>query len=223
MLSFRTFSSEEELTKQLADTLTSHLQQPGHIMLSGGTTPYKTYNQIAQHPLSVHPECHLFLSDERCVPATSPKNNAHNLQPMLQALNCTQQFHAVQTELDPEEATQQFATEIESFQQPTLGLLGIGSDGHTAGIFSTDHAHDPSPRCTLHTDRPDGLHGISVSATFIHRVQRILLIATGESKRDILTILRHHPETIPAGIILRHHPQAEVWTDLTFSSQNQTP
>ncbi|OUX37803.1 MAG: hypothetical protein CBE26_02430 [Kiritimatiellaceae bacterium TMED266] len=218
MLLFRSFSSPEELTHHLVDILKSQLQEPGQIMLSGGSTPYKTYNQLTKQPFQVHPECHLFLSDERCVPSSSPKNNGYNLQPMLEGLQCTSQFIPVRTELNAETATKQFAKEIEPFRQPALGLLGIGSDGHTAGIFSSEHAHDTSPQTALHTDRPDGLHGISVSATFIHRIQRILLIATGENKREILTTLQHQPETIPAGIILQHHPQAEVWTDLTFSS-----
>jgi 6-phosphogluconolactonase len=218
MLLFRSFSSQEKLTQHLADMLKSYLQKPGQIMLSGGSTPYKTYNQLAKQPLQVHPECQLFLSDERYVPSSSPKNNAHNLQSMLKGLQCASQFIPVRTELNAETATEQFAKEIEPFQQPALGLLGIGSDGHTAGIFSAEHAHNTSPQTALHTDRPDGLHGISVSATFIHRIQRILLIATGENKREILTTLQHQPETIPTGIILQHHPQTEVWTDLTFSS-----
>ena len=94
-------------------------------------------------------------------------------------------------------------------------MLGIGTDGHTAGLFTIAQATEQNTCVSCAMPRPDQLDGISVSASFIQRVERIILIATGESKRAILKELRENPAAIPAGRILQAHPNAAVWTDLS--------
>ena len=96
-MQFRSFPSSKEVIYHLSDLLRIQLQQAGTLMLSGGSTPYQIYNQLAQESFDIHPDCRLFLSDERCVPADSVKNNAFNLKPMLHALNGKSQFIAVDT------------------------------------------------------------------------------------------------------------------------------
>jgi|TARA_A100001015_G_C14977065_1_gene707769 6-phosphogluconolactonase len=217
-MQFRFFQSSEEIGSQMSDVLRNHLSKAGTLMLSGGSTPYQIYNQLAQQAFDIHPDCRLFLSDERCVPADSDKNNAYNLKPMLHALNGTAQFIAVDTACTPAEASLKFSRELDKLSQPDLGLLGIGADGHTAGIFNQSDAKARSAETTLYTKRPDGMDGVSVSASFIHCCHRIILLATGESKRDILTTLKKNPKSLIAGNVLFNHPQVEIWTDLDLSS-----
>lgn len=183
-------------------------------MLSGGSTPYIIYNQLATAPCPVHSNRKLFLSDERMVPADSPSNNANNLGPMLQALECEDRFIRVDTQLPIKEATSQFAEELQPLEKIDLGFLGMGDDGHTAGFFTPEHANLKTGELTLHTHRPDGMQGVSVTPAIFQRVERIILLVTGESKRGIIKTLLNASETIPAGIALNAHPHVELWTDI---------
>jgi len=186
-------------------------------MLSGGSTPYTIYNRLAAEPCPVHTDRKLFLSDERMAPFDSDKNNAHNLEPMLQALNCADRFIRVDTSLPRAEAAGKFAADLEPLKKVDLGFLGMGTDGHTAGFFTKEQARLKSGgSITLHTDRPDGMEGVSVSPAFFSRINRIILLVTGESKRPIIETLLRTPESIAAGIALSDHANVELWTDLAL-------
>ncbi|WP_372809079.1 6-phosphogluconolactonase, partial [Pontiella sp.] len=147
-------------------------------------------------------------------PFSSEKNNAHNLLPLLQALDCHGHFLQVDTKLSPRAAAAKFEEGLERMQRVDLGLLGMGSDGHTAGFFTKQQANLKEGPLALHTDRPDGMQGVSVTPAFLKRVERIILLVTGESKREIIDTLLTAPQTIPAGIALANHPNVELWTDL---------
>ena len=214
MLKTRSFKTTDALVSHALKLLRQTLQHPGNLMLSGGSTPYTIYNQLAADPCPVHPDRTLFLSDERMVPADSPDNNANNLKPMLRALNCENRFIQVDTTLPPQIAASRFANKLELLEKIDLGFLGMGNDGHTAGFFSPEQANLKTDALTLYTDRPDNMQGISVTPALFQRVERIILLVTGESKRDIINTLLNAPETIPAGIALSDHLHVELWTDI---------
>ena len=214
MIPVQTFRSTQELESQVEELLREKLARPGNLMLSGGSTPYTIYNRITQNPCPVHPERRLFLSDERMVPPDSPKNNAANLLPMLRALKCEDQFIRVDTTRSPEEAAEKFAQELHPLKEIDLAILGMGADGHTAGIFTLEHAGIKTGTLTLHGPRPDGMHGVTISPALLSRAKRILLLVPGEAKRDAIETLLHHPQTIPAGVALSDLNQVTLWTDL---------
>lgn len=214
MISIRTFNTNDQLVSKTLELLRETLSTSGNLMLSGGSTPYAIYNQIAATPCPVHPNRRLFLSDERMVPADSPCNNAGNLMPMLHALGCEDRFVRVETSLPIEDAASRFSRDLEPLNCIDLGFLGIGSDGHTAGLFTSDQADLKTGALTLYTDRPDGMQGVSVTPAVFRRVERIILLVTGESKRKIINTLLNDPETIPAGMALSDHPNVELWTDI---------
>ncbi len=93
----------------------------------------------------------------------------------------------------------------------TLGLLGLGVDGHTASLFSSDDvargdnlyavavSHDPKP------DR------ISVTPELLRRVERLVILAVGSEKQDIVTRLIQTPDQVVAGLALRENSQVEIW------------
>jgi len=214
MIQTSSFDTAEALISATMDLLRSTLATPGHLMLSGGSTPYVIYHRLAAAPCPVHPARRLFLSDERMVPFDSQANNARNLMPMLRALQCTDRFIRVDTTLPIEKAAARFEADLKPVMRIDLGFLGMGSDGHTAGFFSPEQASRKEGALTLFTDRPDGMRGVSVTPALLKRVDRIILLVTGESKRGIINTLLTAPETIPAGIALIDHPDVELWTDL---------
>ena len=216
MISVQTFQNIQALEAEVELLLRETLSCPGNLMLSGGSTPYTIYNRIAQNPCPVHPDRRLFLSDERMVPPDSPKNNAANLLPMLRALKCEDRFIRVDTTCSPEEATEKFAQKIHPLKEIDLALLGMGADGHTAGIFTLEHAQRKTGPLTLHGPRPDGMHGVSISPALLSRAKHIILLVPGEAKRTAIGTLLHQPQTIPAGVALSDLNQVTLWTDLQF-------
>lgn len=216
MIITREFKTPKSLILHTLELLREKLQKSGNMMLSGGSTPYAIYNQIAAAPSPVHPDRKLFLSDERMVPVNSPMNNAHNLMPMLRALDCESRFIRVDTELDPQVAADQFSAYLDPLKHIDLGFLGMGPDGHTAGVFTPKQAAMKDGDLTFHTVRPDGMHGISVTPTLFNRIEQIILLVTGESKREIIHTLISNPETIPAGMALSDHPNVELWADIVL-------
>ena len=216
MIKIRSFENIESLISETVNTLENTFSTAANIMLSGGSTPYVIYNKLAAAPCSVHPQLKLFLSDERMQPFDSDENNANNLEPMLKALDCETQFIRVNTALSIQEAAIDFESKLEPLNNIDLGFLGMGNDGHTAGFFTPEQANRNTGPLTLHTARPDGMQGISVTPAFLKRVRKIIVLVTGESKREIINTLLNDPQTIAAGIALYDHPNIELWTDLTL-------
>ena len=216
MIKLRTFDRNERLVAETEELLRERLASAGNLMLSGGSTPYTVYNRIAAVPCTVHPDRRLFLSDERMVPPDSPQSNAGNLLPMLRALDCEDRFIRVDTGLGIEESAHRFARDLEPLEHIHIGLLGMGTDGHTAGIFTHEQARMTRGDLTLHCKRPDGLHGVSVTPALFSRIERIVLLVTGESKRTVIDTLMQEPASIPAGIALSGHSSVELWTDIAL-------
>lgn len=214
MIKSRIFETTEALILETEELLRQTLAAPGNLMLSGGSTPYVVYNRLAAAPCPVHPDRKLFLSDERLVPFESAKNNASNLMPMLRALECEDRFIRIDTGLPIAASARRFETDLGPMASVDLGFLGMGDDGHTAGFFTPEQAKMDAGPLVLHTNRPDGMQGISVTPAFLKRIGHIVLLVTGESKRAIIQTLLTAPQTIPAGIALAGHSCVEMWTDL---------
>lgn len=214
MIKIRYFETLEALVAETEALLRRTLAESGNLMLSGGSTPYVIYNRLAAAPCPVHPERILFLSDERMEPFDSNKNNAHNLMPMITALQCENRFLRVNTALPAPAAALQFENALQPMEHIDLGFLGMGTDGHTAGFFTLEQARREAGPLVLHTDRPDGMHGVSVTPAFLQRVQRLILLVTGAPKKNIIQTLLSTPEKIAAGVALSNHSGLEIWTDI---------
>ena len=122
------------------------LQRPRTVALSGGTTPYALYGELAR---SVHPwsETDIFFGDERCVPPTHPDSNYGMVERALLS-KISAKVHRMRGEsCGAEEYESQlatvFGTDLPRFD---LVLLGLGQDGHTASLFPGDSALRESSR-----------------------------------------------------------------------------
>lgn len=201
---------------------------PKAMMLSGGATPLAIYNSITNRPSIGAETLRLFLSDERMVPDDSPQSNARMIKPMAAKLKLrAEQTLRVDTSLTAAQAADRFqqdlARELDLGMTIDFGLLGLGSDGHTAGIFSTELATATPPEYAVAVERADGLQGITVTPTLIRLVKKIILIVVGASKKDMLNILLNDPLSIPAGIVLQDHPDVEIWTDQPVKKTTKLP
>lgn len=227
----RVFNTEEDLQRHVIEflkeafSLESETGATRGLMLSGGTTPLAVYEAISRKPVRADESLRLFLSDERMVPYDSTQSNAGNLQPMLEKIKLKpEQMLQVNTALGAEEAAQEFhhdlARELELGMNIETGLLGLGADGHTAGLFSNKTASNQTETYALSVNRADGLQGVTVSPALLKRVKKIVFIVAGDSKMDMLQTLLNDPLSIPAGIALQGHADVEIWTDLDIASED---
>lgn len=215
-------------TERLKTELASHNQAtadaPVGIMLSGGSTPLVVYKAITKAPVAaseIGSGLRLFMSDERHVPRDDEGNNFNNTGPMFAALGLKDdQLLPVRTELETAEAAaEDYSATIHAFFEAggtiPLGMLGMGSDGHTASLFSSTQieAADASDAFAVAVDRPDGRRGISLTPKVFERIDTVILLVAGAGKREQVQNLLEHPETIPAGIIASRCKAVELWCD----------
>jgi 6-phosphogluconolactonase len=113
------------------------------VALSGGSTPRPIYEMLCSTPYASEidwAKVHLFWSDERAVPPTSPDSNfkmamecGFNKMPLMPP-----HIHRMRAEDRIEEHAKLYEKDlIETLDHRGLDLviLGMGDDGHTASLF----------------------------------------------------------------------------------------
>ncbi|PCJ62989.1 MAG: hypothetical protein COA79_02410 [Planctomycetota bacterium] len=213
------FNSREELQNEVISLIKTELQRTEDckhaIMLSGGSTPLVIYNLIAEHPFDIDKNAIITYSDERYVAIDSPENNYFNTLPMLQALKMGPgNVINVKTKNGLEEAANAFHNDLKELLNEgsiPLGFLGMGTDGHTASLFSLKNVAEGEGRWSIPVEKESPPHRISVSKDLLNKVGRLIFILTGEEKKEKLDVLLNNPEAIPAGLATIDHPNCEVF------------
>lgn len=221
-LFLRRFSSTDALATAtgslLRDALEGHAAGHRVIMLSGGRTPLAAYAGLAAHPQHADPGAITVFSDERVVPRNSPDNNFHQAMPFLEAWGLVgDRAIAVHTELPALQALEVFQHKLARLKADgvafPLAFLGIGADGHTAGIFNRQHLEQAAGRCAILVSRPDGLDGITVTPMVLSWFDRIVVLATGAAKRPRITEWLDGSADVIASMATAACPLVEIWAD----------
>ncbi len=178
-----------------------------HIAVAGGSTPKRAYELLGGMQGSWQ-HVHLWLGDERCVPADHEDANQRMIgESLLSKLRAAEgpHLHPVRGELGPEDAAWLYGTELVRAmgEEPMfdLVLLGLGPDGHTASLFpghrQADAVHAPvigvrdSPK-----PPPDR---ITLTLPVLARARYTLLLATGGEKREALARVLDGDPGVPPG------------------------
>jgi 6-phosphogluconolactonase len=223
----RRFATRTELDAALAARLETAVTAAARaggaaLMLSGGHSPLPAYQLLAarlQHSgAALRGKLHLLFSDDRYVPRDSQSSNYHASRPLLDALDLPEeQVLRVRTELPLEQAALDYEQQLRSLLDRgvaiTLGMLGLGADGHTASLFRAEDLARARGRLALAVSRPDGLSGITVTPEFIARIAQPLFFIAGTGKAAAIAGL----ERADPGVIAVQATQAcagiEVWVE----------
>lgn len=213
------FESREILindaTNLIKQELVKHDNKPHAIMLSGGSTPLAIYQKIASTPFQVDSNAVITYSDERFVPPDHKDNNYFNTKPMLDALRIGQNnIIRVKTELGFNESVEAFNENLFQFLKIgrlPLGLLGMGTDGHTASLFSLKNVIEGKDKMAIGVLKDTPPNRISVTKDFLLKCNKLVLLLTGQEKQEVLNTLLTAPDTIPAGVVLKDHSNVEIW------------
>jgi 6-phosphogluconolactonase len=156
-----------------------------HIVLAGGTTPKHVYQQLAESS-STWENWHIYLGDERCLPANDPERNsvmAHEC--FLNKVSIPKsQIHFMQTELGSHEAASAYSELLSNVKCFDMVLLGMGEDGHTASLFP-GHVHNLEETVHAVSNAPKApAERVSLSSACLSNNDFLLIFITGQSKHE---------------------------------------
>jgi len=214
------FQHTDNLTAALVDLLARHFQMalpvPHAVLLPGGRTPRGAYQQIVQNPFPVDGNTCILLSDERLVPIRSPESNYGQVQPMLEALHIpTTHILRVDTRQTLTLAASHYDRDLRAFLKRqgriTLGVLGLGADGHTASLFSMQDIERGRGAYAVAVPRQPGPDRVSVTADLLAKAESIVFVAAGAEKRLVVERMRKASTTLPAGLAAAGVVDVQVW------------
>jgi 6-phosphogluconolactonase len=220
IISMQRFGSNAEFDAALVERLERAISGPAAaataIMLSGGRTPLRAYREIAARKPTPAKGLYVLFSDDRYVPMTSESSNYFQTRMLVEALGLPEsQVLRVKTELPLQEAAADYERRLASMLNSgvtlTLGLLGLGADGHTASLFNAANLEQARGRLAIAVQRPDGLQGISVTPEFLAKVAEPLFLVTGADKHAIVQEFVKTDSTLTARAAVAGNPKAELW------------
>lgn len=218
----RKFRSADDLTTAVADLLEDRFRhkfgRPHAVMLSGGRTPLAAYDEVARRGTWASDDLHVFLSDERLVPEDSPDSNFGRIFPMLERLQLAEgRILQPRTDLPLKKAAADYDRTLQQFVRSggriTLGLLGLGADGHTASLFTPeDLERGGAGALAVAVPRTEGPSRISVTPGLLKRVEVLIFLAVGRDKQDVVSRLLKEPDSLVAGQAVREAAAVQLWT-----------
>jgi 6-phosphogluconolactonase len=183
------------------------------LALAGGSTPRALYALLADPTREFcgrmpWDRMHLFLGDERHVPADHPESNYRmvHLALLSKVPVPASHVHRVRAELEPDRAAAEYERELRSFfgREPSfdLVLLGMGADGHTASLFPGTAALEERERWVVATwVEKLRAHRITLTLPVLERARAVLFLVAGADKAPALARVlspRAGEEPLPA-------------------------
>jgi 6-phosphogluconolactonase len=218
----RRFVSRTELDAALAERLGQAVadenQNGTAIMLAGGKTPLAAYRELAARGPKHNKHLHILFSDERYVPSSSDQSNYHHACELLNALALPEDsLLRVRTELTLEAAAADYERRLAALLargiRVKLGLLGLGPEGHTASLFEEADLQRAKGHLAIAVQRPDGLHGITVTPEFLTHVEELVFVVAGGGKHDAIRAFMNADSSLIAWRAVRGLTNVELWVE----------
>lgn len=219
-MEYKRFDSTAELETAVAHLLSAFFfspeASPRLVLLSGGNTPLPIYRRLALFGEPVSETIWAAFTDERHVPPESPQNNFGQARPMLEALALPEsRIIRVLTGMEIEAAARRYEQDFNRFCEAggdlTLGLLGIGADGHTCSLFTQEDLDQARGRLAIPVKRNPGPDRVSVTPDLLKLVRRIVFIVAGPEKKAVAAQLLDNPNTLVAGRAVAGCSHVELW------------
>lgn len=165
-----------------------------YLVLAGGETPVNVY-RLLRNAATDWSAWHVYFGDERCLPADDAKRNSSlALKAWLKHVPIpARQVHPIPAELGPNQAIKAYSETLRRIGEFDLVLLGLGEDGHTAGLFpghewgSAVNAPDVIAILTAPKAPPQR---ITLTAARLSRSRQVLFLVSGERKRQAVAAWR---------------------------------
>jgi 6-phosphogluconolactonase len=179
----------------------------GHVCITGGSTPRKAYERVAER----RPDwsgVDVWFTDERCVPPEHEHSNFRMANEALLSRVEGATVHRMQGELGPEQGAAEYERELEAAGRPAfdLILLGLGPDVHTCSLFPGDDALGERERATVGVETPGMaplVPRITLTLPTVNASRRIVFLVTGDDKADAVAraFSGHRDPMAPASLV----------------------
>ena len=197
-----------EAARYVSDVLACAVRRQGYatLVLSGGSTPRRLYTLLATaeyaHEIPWR-SVYFFWGDERCVPSGDPCSNYKMAFDALlsRAPIPSGNIHRIQTELGWQESAVAYEDELRTFfgkrgtyadaeaELFDMVLLGMGTDGHTASLFSDSPALDEQVCWVAAVEAAMDIclrKRITLTLPILNRARHVLFLVAGKEKRVIV-------------------------------------
>ncbi|MBN3836487.1 6-phosphogluconolactonase [Burkholderia sp. Ac-20344] len=185
-------AQSEALARAVGDALRAALAGPARptLAVSGGTSP-RPFLQTLSHAALDWAGVDVTLVDDRWVPENEAASNAHLVRDtLLQHAAAPARFLPLVDTRNALDAHVAALNANADYRVPSIAVLGMGEDGHTASIFADapewDHAiTTPERFVAVHPGAAPHAR-VSFSLDALKRVDRLFLLIAGTAKRAVL-------------------------------------
>ena len=183
------------------------------ICLSGGSTPRRLYQLLADAPYrDALPwgRVHWFWGDERFVPWDHPDSNYGMVRSAMLARVPAppQNIHGIETVSTPPDAARAYERVLKSYYgaealDPARALfdveiLGLGPDGHTASLFPGTSVLEERDRWVAEVIGARAEARITLTYPVLESSRHSAFLVAGSEKREMLVRALASDETLPA-------------------------
>jgi len=179
------------------------------LAVSGGQTPSAMLRALAEEDVPWK-KVHVVQVDERVAPTGDPDRNFTHLRDNLlnQVPLRVDQIHAMPVEApDLHLAAAQYAATLQRIAGSPAVLdlvhLGLGTDGHTASLMPGDPVLNVTDTDVALSEVYGGRRRMTLTYPILNRARRVLWVATGTDKAEMVRRLYAGDVSIPAGRIQR--------------------
>ncbi len=214
----RLFGDVSVFVNEAAGLLGNELSRGGGprlVVVPGGMTPRPIYEKVAKGKPAAKNTV-VALSDERLAAGDPELVNFRFVQPMAAALDIpSDRLLHPEVHVPKEESASHYDAALKNFirrgWRVSLALLGLGNDGHTAGLFDIETAGLDDGRNAIAVSRRDGLDGVTVTRTLLKSSHAVIFLVRGAAKREIVARMESEPDSVPAYRAVHGVPIIEVW------------
>jgi 6-phosphogluconolactonase len=215
------FTDGEALSNGAAKFIADHIvatlkTSPRYtIALSGGSTPKRLHQLLAQSPYKEQidwSKLHVFWGDERAVPFEDSRNNAKMAYDTLLDLVPVPagQIHVMRTDIPPEQSAAEYEKILHQYFDKTatsfdLVLLGMGDDGHTLSLFPGQPViHEERLWATAFWLQAQDMYRITLTKTIVNKSACVVFLTAGTAKAHALREVLEgadNPDLYPSQVI----------------------
>lgn len=196
----------KSVAKEIFKLMQNSSQPRFDIVLSGGNTPKKLYQLLAEKYADSLPwnNIHFWWGDERCVPPENDNSNYKLANDYLFSKVSVpkENIHRIRGESAPEEESVRYSYEMQENlnyrgENPVfdLVLLGLGEDGHTASIFPDQlELFEEKSICKVTSHPLTGRPRITLTGRVLNNANRVFFIVTGDNKSMRISEIMNNEE-----------------------------
>jgi len=162
-------------------------QNPGLVLFPGGRSPISFYKELAGDMLNWN-EISIMATDDRVVPLDNVHSNTGMIQrEFIDQINQSSKPQLIKTFPENELNTRDALAAIKQRlinNVPRIAVLGMGSDGHTAGIFSENNMEQ---YCYHFKQSYDPFERVTISMDIFLKIPRLIFLIFGKEKKEMLS------------------------------------